>query len=83
MMSCREVSELVSRSLDEKLPLIVRLKVRVHLLMCRMCATFARRVRQLREQLSSGRIAPESVLDASLPAATRERLKQLLKNRPA
>lgn len=79
MMSCREVSELVSRSLDEDLPLLTRVKVRLHLMMCRMCAAFARRVRILRAQLHAAS-ADDAAATASLPPASKERMKAVLRN---
>ena len=49
MFRCRDVSEKVSRSLDDRLPLYERLAIRFHLMMCRYCARFDRQVRQIRE----------------------------------
>ncbi len=49
MLSCRETSELVSRGLDERLGLMQRLGVRLHLAMCSACRAFARQARFLHE----------------------------------
>jgi len=47
MLSCRETSELVSRGLDERLDVMQRLGVRLHLAMCSACRAFARQARFL------------------------------------
>jgi predicted anti-sigma-YlaC factor YlaD len=55
MLSCKEVSIRVSESLDRKLPLRERLKVKLHLLMCQACQRMVRQMALLRE--ASGRYA--------------------------
>lgn len=55
MRRCREISLLVSRSQDEKLDFRNRLAMRLHLLVCRHCANFARQLGVL------GRIAKKFV----------------------
>ena len=47
MTSCRDISALVSRSLDERLTWAQRLQVRVHLAMCSACRSFERQTRFL------------------------------------
>jgi hypothetical protein len=51
MFNCREVSEKVSRSMDEPLPLSQRLGIRLHLFMCRLCARNRRQLFLLRRIL--------------------------------
>ncbi len=48
-LSCKEVSFLISESLDRSLSLRERLGVRIHLLMCRACQQMARQTRLLRD----------------------------------
>ena len=54
MLSCREISELASKSLDTKLTLRQRLGLGVHLRMCDQCARYRRQLVQLREVLRRG-----------------------------
>lgn len=84
MLRCREVSKLVSESMECELPLRQRLQVWMHLAMCRMCAGFARQLRFLRR---AARGAPERVLadpaepEPALSQAARERIKAALRHR--
>jgi hypothetical protein len=81
MLRCREVSKLVSESMERELPWRQRLQVAMHLAMCRMCAGFARQLRLLRraarenpERLAADPADPE----ASLSQEARERIKAAL-----
>lgn len=81
MFSCKDVSVLVSESMDRQLPFYQRVLVRMHLMMCKYCA-------RCREQFETIRAAScheklhDDELDASraLPGDAKERLKKLLKN---
>ena len=83
MLRCREISRLVSESMERDLPFRRRLEVRMHLMMCRMCWGFARQIRLLRrgarenpERLGPDETAPE----AKLPEEARERIKAAIRN---
>ena len=81
MYNCKEVSELVSESLDRALPFYQRMLIRMHLLMCRYCT-------RVKEQFEAIRAASRyeelhgKELDASrsLSKDGKERLKEFLKN---
>jgi len=51
MLNCKEASQLVSRQLDEPLPLARRLELRLHLLFCDACRRFERQTALLREAM--------------------------------
>ena len=81
MLRCREISKLVSESMDRDLPLRARLQVWMHLAMCRMCSGFARQMRLLRHALREDpeRLAArEDGQEAKLPQKARERIKAAL-----
>ena len=81
MYSCKEVSEIVSESMDRALPFHQRALMRMHLLICKYCS-------RCREQLETIRAASRyeelhgKELDDSqaLSKAGKERLKEFLKN---
>jgi hypothetical protein len=49
MLTCREVTHLVSEGLDRDLGFGERLALRVHFALCRGCSTFNRQMNFLRE----------------------------------
>jgi len=53
MLTCKEVSELVSESLEHQLPLRRRMGVQIHLMMCSMCRTYLKQTLQLRDAVGS------------------------------
>jgi hypothetical protein len=82
MLHCREVSKLVSESMEHELPLRKRWQVWMHLAMCRLCAGFARQLRLLRraarenpERLAADPAEPEPALSQE----ARERIKAALR----
>lgn len=48
MLSCKKITELASRSLDQPLPLGRRIVMRLHLLMCQACRRYTGQLRFLR-----------------------------------
>lgn len=81
MLNCREVSKLVSESLDHKLPVWKRVNLWMHLGMCRLCWAFRKdlnhlhkETRQLADQIEPDAIEP----DVKLSAESSERMKRLL-----
>jgi hypothetical protein len=81
MLSCKEVSKLLSRACDTRLSWRERLAVRLHLLYCVGCARLRRQfefLKRLTRHPLAG--AAESV---HLPAAARERLRAILNQTPS
>ena len=51
-INCKEASRLISRAMDEPLPLWQRVKLRLHLAICDACANFNRNVQVLRRAVT-------------------------------
>ena len=82
MLSCKEVSHLVSESLDRKLSLWQRIQVRVHLLMCRFCSRFRNQTLFLRDAARHYLMAVEETetsASTGLSPEARDRIKRSLK----
>ncbi len=78
---CKEVTRLMSESLDRDLSGPERLKLRMHFLMCVLCRRFARQVRFVRDAL---RRPPDRLEGQDLPhplglsTEARDRIKRSL-----
>lgn len=62
MLSCRDVSHLLSDGLDRKLGLGERARLRLHLTMCSACSSVERQLGFLRKALS-GLVEPTDPAD--------------------
>ena len=77
--TCPEVVRILSVGMDNKLSLMMRLKLRIHYLMCSFCERYMKQLKYIRQV---SREFPEKVgevSDASLPADAKERMKAVLR----
>ena len=77
--TCPEVVRILSLGMDKELSLIMRLKLRIHYLMCSFCERYMKQLKYIRQV---SREFPEKigdVSDASLPADAKERMKAALR----
>lgn len=80
MLSCKETSLLVSESFDRRLSWRERIALRMHLLVCGACRTFANQMAFLRtaaRRFGRGADAPESL---RLSPGARERIARRLRD---
>ena len=47
--NCRQASRLQSEALDHKLPVLQRVGLRIHLLLCKWCRRYGKQIRFLRD----------------------------------
>lgn len=83
MLSCKEVSNLVSESLDRKLSFWQRMRVWMHLRMCRLCARFRKQTLFIKEAARRYLRAVENTDSEASPGLSpeaRERIKRSLKS---
>ncbi len=82
MPSCKEVSRLVSESMETKLPLRKRIGLWMHLSMCRLCMGFARQLRVIQAAAKEHGESEDdtSLADATLSDDARERIRRAVQN---
>ncbi len=81
MFNCKEVTRMVSESLDRELPFYQRIGIRMHLLMCKLCSRYRRQLLLLRETIRLQAASSEDTESAIvLPPGTRERIKRSIRN---
>ena len=81
MLSCKDVTKLVSESMDRSLPLGKRVGVRLHLLICRFCERYRRQILLLREtarHLAHAGEMPGEPFSETLSPEARERIRRSL-----
>ncbi|MEA3435252.1 MAG: zf-HC2 domain-containing protein [Thermodesulfobacteriota bacterium] len=77
MHNCKEITRLVSESLDRKLPLHQRMGIRVHLLMCKFCSRYKKQLLILREAMRlQERYLEDTGASITLSSEARERIKR-------
>ncbi|MFC1858484.1 zf-HC2 domain-containing protein [Thermodesulfobacteriota bacterium] len=78
MLSCEEISRLVSDSMDRKLPLAQRFAVWIHLIMCKFCSRYRKQLADIREIARKSSDLRQSAI--KLPPEIRDRIKRNLQN---
>lgn len=78
MFNCREISRLVSDSMDRRLSWQRRMGIRFHLLMCRHCTRYQQQLRYIRKLLRTFASASEDSSYQVLDEQAKERLRRLV-----
>lgn len=81
MRSCKEITKLVSQSLDGPLPWRTRLAVWMHLKMCKLCSAFRRDQNALRRRLIEAEQQPTMAANVRLSAEAKQRLQKQIDSR--
>jgi len=83
MLSCKDVTQLLSESMDTSLPIGKRVGVRFHLLICKFCARYERQLALIRETVRHLVAAEETAggtLGEPLSEEAKERIRRSLRN---
>ena len=81
MLSCKDVTRLLSESMDHSLPIGKRVGVRFHLLICKFCARYERQLLLIREtvrRLAAMEDAYGSLTVERLSEESKERIRSSL-----
>jgi len=81
MFNCKEVSMMVSESMDRKIPLHRRILMTAHLFMCRYCNRYKKQLLILRNAAGLEDIREEDLgRSPSLSKETREQIKRAMRD---
>lgn len=82
MLTCKQVSQLVSQSLDRPLSWSERLQLRLHLFMCNACRHFKQELNQL--LIAIEQLKDETALDQTIQLSTDAKTKilQVIESNP-
>ena len=78
---CREMVRILSRSLDEPMSLSMRIKKRLHYLICRWCQRYEEQLHYLRKTAAAFPEHIEQISTDSLPMTSKQRMKRRLLDR--
>lgn len=81
MLSCKQTSQLLSQSLDRKLSLRERIGVRLHLLICDVCARFVMQLEMMRHYLRHMRDEAEQDESVQISAEAKARIAESLESK--
>jgi hypothetical protein len=80
MFNCREVTKLVSESLDRDLSILQRMGIRIHFLMCKYCPRIKDQFYFLRDAMHSHAAQRvETDPSVTLPPHVKEKIKRSLR----
>lgn len=77
---CREMVQILSRSMDEPLTLTMRIKKRLHYLICCWCARYEEQLNYLRETSRAFPEHAEHGCKACLPNESKDCIKRLVQS---
>ena len=75
---CREMVRILSQSMDEPMPLMMRIKKRVHFLICCWCQRYEEQLRYMRQTARQFPEHAHEASDAEFSSEARERIKRKL-----
>lgn len=80
MLTCKEATQLISKSLDHQLNWRERFKVRVHLITCKYCKRFLKQLTVLRDAFSQITKSIEMDDSIQIPAETKTRISNSIES---
>jgi hypothetical protein len=75
---CREMVRILSESMDKPMPFMMRIKKRLHFLICCWCQRYEEQLHYLRKTAREFPDHAADISDATLPAKAKEQLKHVL-----
>ncbi len=81
MLNCKDMTKLISDSLERKISLRQRMELWMHIMMCGMCRRFRTNIIALRRRVRGARslLKESEIPNTPLPPATKTRLEEAVK----
>jgi hypothetical protein len=80
LFSCKQISRLISDSMDRQLPLTTRMGIRFHLMMCALCRHYRKQLLYIKNILHNTP-DPQDLSCQALSEHARQRIEQRLKEK--
>jgi hypothetical protein len=77
--TCPEVVRILSLGMEKRLSLMMRIKLRIHYLMCSFCERYMKQLKYIREVSREFPNKVGEISDASLTADAKERMKAAMR----
>lgn len=74
MLKCKDISQLVSRSLDSKLSLRERFGLKMHLFICKNCMRFSQQLQKLNVSIANMQKSVENDTNIKLPLKAKNKI---------
>ena len=78
--TCPEVIRILSLGMHKELPLLTRMKLRIHFLMCSFCQRYMKQLKYMRQVAREFPDKIGEVSHAKLPFEVKQRLKESLRS---
>ncbi|MEN8210277.1 MAG: hypothetical protein ABFR31_01050 [Thermodesulfobacteriota bacterium] len=79
IFNCKDISRLISRSMDQKLPLGIRLGIKFHLMMCDLCLRYKKQLELISKSMSKIETdRQDNYPTAHLPDQAKKEIKKAL-----
>ena len=81
-LRCKDVTRLLSESMDRKLPWHMRAGIRFHHLFCVWCKRYGKQLHLIRQALRDFPEKAPAPEHSKMPDSSKERIREVLKGRP-
>jgi hypothetical protein len=79
-LSCRDVSRLVSESMDHRLPISQTVEMKMHLFMCKFCSRFKKQVHSIQQVIRDNPNLIDEMDHGGLSQAAKDRINRLMQS---
>ncbi len=80
LFRCKDITELISQSMDTKLPLRIRLGIKFHLMICYLCRRYQKQLELIQKALGRFNEDPKPLMpEKPLPDNVKDNIKKQLK----